>query len=102
MPETYPRILFSAGAIVSTPNDMAKFLQALFDGRIVSKENLTLMKTMRDGEGLGMEPFQFVGRTFYEHTGGATTTGRGWLTCRKKSWRSPILPTQRFTRCATS
>jgi CubicO group peptidase (beta-lactamase class C family) len=38
-PETHPSILFSAGAIVSTPNDLAKFIQALFDGKIVSKES---------------------------------------------------------------
>ena len=31
VPETHPSILFSAGAIVSTPNDLAKFIQALFD-----------------------------------------------------------------------
>ena len=71
VPETHPSILFSAGAIVSTPNDLAKFIQALFDGKIVSKESLDQMKTIRDGEGLGMEPFTFAGKTFYGHTGGA-------------------------------
>src|SRR6266404_108483 len=39
VPETHPSILFSAGAIVSTPNDLAKFIQALFNGKIVSKES---------------------------------------------------------------
>jgi len=76
--ETHPSILFSAGAIVSTPNDLAKFIQALFEGKIVSKENLDQMKTMRDGEGQGMEPFTFVGKTFYGHTGGADNYG-AWL-----------------------
>ena len=37
--ETHPSILFGGGAIVSTPNDLAKFIQALFDGKIVSKES---------------------------------------------------------------
>jgi D-alanyl-D-alanine carboxypeptidase len=32
VPETHPSILFGAGAIVSTPNDLAKFIQALFVG----------------------------------------------------------------------
>jgi len=78
VPETHPSLLFSAGAIVSTPNDMAKFIQALFDGKIVSKEHLDQMKTMRDGEGFGMVTFTFAGKTFYGHTGGADNYG-AWL-----------------------
>jgi len=78
VPETHPSILFSAGAIVSTPNDLAKFIQALFDGKIVSKESLDQMKTMRDGEGFGMVTFEFAGKTFYGHTGGADNYG-AWL-----------------------
>lgn len=76
--ETHPSLLFSAGAIVSTPNDLAKFIRALFDGKIVSKESLEQMKTMRDGEGLGMVTFPLDGKTFYGHTGGADNYG-AWL-----------------------
>lgn len=76
--ETHPTILFSAGAIVSTPGDMAKFIQALFEGKLVSRETLDQMKTMRDGEGLGMVTFTFAGKTFYGHTGGADNYG-AWL-----------------------
>ena len=76
--ETHPSILFSAGAIVSTPNDMAKFIQALFDGKIVSKASLDQMKTIRDGDGFGTEPFMFAGKTFYGHTGGGDNYG-AWL-----------------------
>jgi len=36
------------------------------------------MKTMRDGEGMGMEPFSFAGRTEYGHTGGSNVSG-SWL-----------------------
>src|SRR5262245_13310534 len=78
VPETHPSILFGGGAIVSTPNDLAKFIQALFDGKIMSKENLDQMKTMRDGYGLGMGPFTFAGKTFYGHTGGGDNYG-AWL-----------------------
>jgi D-alanyl-D-alanine carboxypeptidase len=80
VPETHPSILFGGGAIVSTPNDLAKFIQALFDGKIVSKENLDQMKTRRDGDGLGigMEPFTFAGKTFYGHAGGGDNYG-SWL-----------------------
>lgn len=78
VPETHPGLLFSAGAIVSTPYDLAKFIHALFDGKIVSKESLDQMRTMRDGEGLGMMTFDFAGKTFYGHTGGADNYG-AWL-----------------------
>jgi CubicO group peptidase (beta-lactamase class C family) len=77
-PETHPSILFGAGSIVSTPNDMAKFIQALFDLRLISQERLNLMKTIRDGDGSGMEPFTFAGKTFYGHTGGGDNYG-AWL-----------------------
>ena len=36
------------------------------------------MKTIRDGDGLGMEPFTFTGKTFYGHTGGGDNYG-AWL-----------------------
>ena len=77
-PETDSSILFGAGAIVSTPTDLAKFIQALFDLKLVSQESLDQMKTMRDGEGMGMEPFTFAGKTFYGHTGGGDNYG-AWL-----------------------
>ncbi|MFN7938033.1 MAG: serine hydrolase domain-containing protein [Bryobacteraceae bacterium] len=67
-----------AGSILSTPADMAKFIQALFDRKLVSQSSLDQMKTMRDGEGMGMEPFTFAGRTLYGHTGGSSTSG-AWL-----------------------
>lgn len=77
-PETHPKLLFGAGAIVSTPNEMAKFIQALFDRKLISQESLNLMKTIKDGEGLGMVPFTWVGKTFYGHTGGSASDG-AWL-----------------------
>ena len=77
-PETHPSILFGGGSIVSTPYDMAKFIQALFDLKLVSRESLAAMKSIRDGDGLGMEPFEFAGKTFYGHTGGADNYG-AWL-----------------------
>lgn len=77
-----PEIDFSvpagAGAIVSTPTDMTRFIQALFDGKLVSGSSLDQMKTMRDGEGMGMEPFSFSGKTLYGHTGGSNSSG-AWL-----------------------
>jgi D-alanyl-D-alanine carboxypeptidase len=77
-----PDINFSvsagAGAIVSTPTDMARFIQALFDLKLVSQNSLDQMKTIRDGEGMGMEQFNFAGKTLYGHTGGSNSSG-AWL-----------------------
>ena len=67
-----------AGAILSTPTDMTKFIQALFDLKLVSQNSLKQMTTMRDGEGMGMEPFSFAGKTLYGHTGGSGSSG-AWL-----------------------
>jgi D-alanyl-D-alanine carboxypeptidase len=92
--ETHPSIGFQ---LISTPADMAKFIGALFDQKLISQDSLNQMTRIRDGEGLGIVPFTYAGKTFYGNNGGETATERGWLTSRKKSWRSPTLPTQRFT-----
>ena len=77
--ETHPSNLFGGGSIISTPNDLAKFIQALFDGKLVSTENLSLMRTIKAGDEFGMmEPFTFAGKTFYGHTGGGDNYG-AWL-----------------------
>lgn len=78
MPEINMSVNAGAGAIISTPADMCKFIQALFEGKLITKNSLDLMKTMRDGEGMGMEPFSFAGRTLYGHTGGSNVSG-SWL-----------------------
>ena len=77
-PETHPSNLFGGGSIVSTPNDMVKFIQALFDGKIISRKSLDQMKTMRDGYGLGMGVSTLGDKTYYGHTGGADNYG-AWL-----------------------
>ena len=68
-----------AGAILSTPADMTKFIQALFDLKLVSRDSLNQMTTMRDGEGMGLEPHTFAGKNGYGHTGGSSSSG-AWLT----------------------
>jgi CubicO group peptidase (beta-lactamase class C family) len=67
--ETDMSIPGGAGAIISTPNDLTKFIQALFDLKLVSQESLASMKTIRDGYGLGMQTYQLDGKTFYGHGG---------------------------------
>lgn len=64
--ETHLSIPHGAGAIISTPTDLTKFIQALFDLKLVSKESLSQMQTNR----MGMFPFPYDGKTVYGHTGG--------------------------------
>jgi D-alanyl-D-alanine carboxypeptidase len=64
--------------LVSTPGDMAKFFQALFDLKLISQDSLNQMKTIRDDEGLGLVTFTFAGKTFYGNTGGGDNYG-SWL-----------------------
>lgn len=71
-------ITAGAGAILSTPLDMVKFIQGLFDLKLISQNSLEQMKTMTDGEGMGMEPFTFAGKNMYGHTGGSSASG-AWL-----------------------
>lgn len=78
VPETHPSIAYGGGQIVATPDDLAKFILALFDGKIVTKESLNQMTTIRDGEGLGIIPFTYAGKTFYGGTGGGDNYG-SWL-----------------------
>jgi len=76
--ELHPSILGSAGAIISTPYDMVKFIHELFGGKLISAEHLVLMKTIREGEGMGMVPFEWEGKTFYGESGGGGVTG-AWV-----------------------
>jgi D-alanyl-D-alanine carboxypeptidase len=78
MTEIHSSILFGGGQIVSTPADMAKFIHALFELKLISQESLNQMKTMKDGDGLGMTTFTFAGKTFYGETGGGDNRG-AWL-----------------------
>jgi CubicO group peptidase (beta-lactamase class C family) len=71
-------VVAGAGSILSTPTDMTKFIQALFDLKLVPPDSLKQMTTMSDGEGMGMEPFSFAGKTLYGHTGGSANSG-AWL-----------------------
>lgn len=77
-PETHPSLLFGSGAAISTPTDLVRFIQALYDGKLISQESLRQMTTMKDGYGLGMDRFNFGGKMFYGHTGGIDNFG-SWL-----------------------
>jgi len=63
---------WAAGALVSTTDDLAAFLQALFGGALVSSESLAQMtNTGSDGYGLGIFTASVrVGGSGYGHNGG--------------------------------
>jgi D-alanyl-D-alanine carboxypeptidase len=69
-PETDMSIPGGAGSIVSTPEDLTKFIEALFTLKLVSEKSLTQMKTMRDGYGMGMFQIPFYTKKGYGHNGG--------------------------------
>jgi D-alanyl-D-alanine carboxypeptidase len=71
-------VVAGAGSILSTPTDMTKFIQALFDLKLVPSDSLKQMTTLNDAEGMGMESFSFAGKTLYGHTGGSANSG-AWL-----------------------
>ena len=73
-PETHSSLLFGSGALISTPNDLTKFIEALFNGKIISKESLNQMMQNK----MGMDTFTYNGKTFYGHTGGIDNFG-SWL-----------------------
>ena len=68
--ETDMSIPHGAGAIVSTPSDLVKFITALFDGKLVKPESLSTMKTISDGMGMGMMQIPYEKKTVYGHGGG--------------------------------
>lgn len=68
--ETDISIPLGAGGIVSTPKDLVKFSDALFGGKLLKKESLELMKTLKDGYGLGLFMTPFFEKVGYGHTGG--------------------------------
>jgi CubicO group peptidase (beta-lactamase class C family) len=69
-PETDMSIPGAAGAIVSTPADLTKFIESLFSLKLVSNSSLSQMKTMTDGFGMGMFQIPFYEKSAYGHNGG--------------------------------
>ena len=68
--ETDYTIPLGAGAITSTPIDLTKFSEALFGGKLLKPETLDIMKSIKDGYGMGLFQIPFYSRIGYGHTGG--------------------------------
>jgi len=70
MPETDMSIPGGAGAIVSTPTDLTKFIEALFSLKLIKQSSLDQMKTITDGFGMGMFQIPFYDHKAWGHNGG--------------------------------
>lgn len=58
-----------AGAILSTPQDLVAFIGDLFAGKLISKESLARMTTIRDGYGMGLFPYGDADHVGFGHNG---------------------------------
>ena len=68
--ETDMSVPMGAGGIVSNPVDLTRFADALFNGKLISKENLQNMKTLEYDFGMGLFKVPFYKKVGYGHTGG--------------------------------
>lgn len=59
-----------AGAIVSTPHDVAAFIDALFSGKLLSQASLREMTKIVDIFGIGLTPIPFYEHKGFGHNGG--------------------------------
>jgi len=59
-----------AGAIISTPTEVTKFLSSLLTGKLVSADSLAKMQELNQGFGRGLFQFPFYDKKAYGHNGG--------------------------------
>lgn len=69
-PQTDMSIPHGAGAIVSTPNDLTKYIEALFNEKLISKNSLDEMTKVKDKYGKGCFAMNFYDKKGIGHTGG--------------------------------
>jgi len=69
LPQTDMSIPGGAGAVVSSPADLARFLEGLFTSRLISSDDLAQMKTMQDGYGFALFSVPFYNMKGYGHNG---------------------------------
>lgn len=68
--ETHLSAPMGAGALVSTPTQLNRFYEHLFNGNLVSKTALAQMKDQSTGMGMGLMDFPVMGMEGYGHFGG--------------------------------
>lgn len=67
--ETDPSIDLGAGGIVSTPIDLVRFAEALFNNELLSVESVQKMKTIQDEFGMGLFKTEYYDKVSYGHNG---------------------------------
>lgn len=67
--ETDMSIPSGAGAMVSTPTDLDKFIEALFAGKLISAASLEQMKPTTENYGMAMHKVNFDDKAGYGHGG---------------------------------
>lgn len=68
--ETDMSVPMGAGAVVSNPEDLSRFIEALFAGKIISQASLDQMKTIKEQYGMGMFEFPYNEKKCFGHSGG--------------------------------
>jgi len=76
--ETDTSIPMGAGGIISTPENLIKFGESLFDGKLISENSVLKMKEIKDGFGLGLFTFPFNDKKAWGHTGGIDGFSSMW------------------------
>ncbi len=69
MPPSELSIPHGAGGVLSTPQDLMRFMRALFDGLLVTPATLQRMREVRDGFGLGLYRVPGPGPESWGHEG---------------------------------
>jgi D-alanyl-D-alanine carboxypeptidase len=69
LPQTDMSIPSGAGAMVSTPADLIKFIEAIFAGKLINAKSLEQMKPLKEYYGLAMHKMIFDEKTGYGHGG---------------------------------
>lgn len=69
LPETHMSITLGAGSIVSTASEVAAFLDALFNGRIISTGHVEKMQSMNSNFGMGLVGYDLASRFGVGHRG---------------------------------
>jgi len=68
--ETDMSLPHGAGAIVSTPEELTIFMNALMDGKLISKSSFKKMTTIKSGLGYGIGQFSIYDKMLFGHNGG--------------------------------
>lgn len=68
--ETHYTVPLGAGSISSTSIDLTTFADALFSGKLLTRNSLAIMKTIKDNYGTGLFQIPFYNKIGYGHTGG--------------------------------